>query len=329
MDEELLFKYIAGQAAGAEKKTVLDWLAEHPGNRMKFNRMKNAWVMSHLPETEASEAEVFRYSRRIRLHRRRRRIAWYGIAASVVLLLSFRVFEKLGHYRQEIAFLQSQQPVQLTYCTNKGVKGQVVLPDGSVVWLNADSRLECPARFSGDRREIRFSGEGYFNVVKNPEKPMLIRLDNGIQVLVKGTEFNLTSYPDDDEVSALLLSGHITVLRTDRARREEIQVKPHESVRLEKRERQPVSLTVPANTLPILGWKEGWLIFDETPVSEVLKKLERWHGISFEVHDPDLLKQKLTARFHQESISQILEMMTRVALLRFELKDKTAILYKY
>ena len=98
---------------------------------------------------------------------------------------------------------------------------------------------------------------------------------------------------------------------------------------IEKKERQKVNLTVPAETLPILGWKDGWLIFDETPIAEVLKKLERWHGMTFEVKDPEILDQKFTARFHEESISQILEIMHNVALLRFEIKDKTAVLYKY
>ena len=54
--------------------------------------------------------------------------------------------------------------------------------------------MKCTAQFSGDSREINFSGEGYFDVVKNPEKPMIVKLENGIQVIVKGTKFNLTSY---------------------------------------------------------------------------------------------------------------------------------------
>ena len=92
----------------------------------------------------------------------------------------------------------------------------------------------------------------------------------------------------------------------------------------EKREAKSQS-----DCLPILGWKDGWLIFDETPIAEVLKKLERWHGMTFEVKDPEILDQKFTARFHEESISQILEIMHNVALLRFEIKDKPAVLYKY
>lgn len=329
MNEELLLKYITGQATEGEKITILNWLEEHPDNRLKFNRLKNTWIISKLPETKAPEASVLQYSRKIRHRKQNRRILGYGIAASLILLLSFQVFYQFNDYRQEIHFLENQQLAQLEYHTNKGVKGRVTLPDGSIVWLNSDSELKCPAQFSGDSREINFSGEGYFDVVKNPEKPMVVKLENGIQVIVKGTKFNLTSYKNDDNVSALLLSGNITVLRTKHSKQEEIKVKPNERIWIEKKERQKVNLTVPAETLPILGWKDGWLIFDETPIAEILKKLERWHGMTFEVKDPEILDQKFTARFHEESISQILEIMHNVALLRFEIKDKTAVLYKY
>ena len=286
MNEELLLKYITGQATEGEKIRILNWLEEHPDNRLKFNRLKNTWVISKLPETKAPEASVLQYSRKIRHRKQNRRILGYGIAASLILLLSFQIFHQFNDYRQEIHFLENQQLAQLEYHTNKGVKGRVTLPDGSIVWLNSDSELKCPAQFSGDSREINFSGEGYFDVVKNPEKPMIVKLENGIQVIVKGTKFNLTSYKNDDNVSALLLSGNITVLRTKHSKQEEIKVKPNERIWIEKKERQKVNLTVPAETLPILGWKDGWLIFDETPIAEVLKKLERWHGMTFEVKDP-------------------------------------------
>ena len=227
MNEELLLKYITGQATEGEKIRILNWLEEHPDNRLKFNRLKNTWVISKLPETKAPEASVLQYSRKIRHRKQNRRILGYGIAASLILLLSFQIFHQFNDYRQEIHFLENQQLAQLEYHTNKGVKGRVTLPDGSIVWLNSDSELKCPAQFSGDSREINFSGEGYFDVVKNPEKPMIVKLENGIQVIVKGTKFNLTSYKNDDNVSALLLSCNITFLRTKHSKQEEIKVKPN------------------------------------------------------------------------------------------------------
>lgn len=329
MDDKLLIRYLSGQATEEERDQVLNWVEADPDNRSKFNRLKNAWVMSCLPQRPAPNEEVRQYGQRLRRKQQTRRLLSYGIAASLVLLLSIGGINKLKEYKQEIDFLQNQTTAQLEYHTNKGVKGHITLPDGSTVWLNSDSELKCPALFTGNEREISFSGEGFFEVVKNPDKPMVVRLDNNIQVVVKGTKFNLASYKNDDHISALLLSGNITVVRTHEEQQEEIKVKPNEHVSILKNRNQEINLTIPAETFPILSWKEGWLVFNETPVSEVLKKLERWHGIAFEVRDPEILNQKFSARFHEESITQILEMMKGVALLQYELKDKTAILYKY
>lgn len=329
MDDKLLIKYLSGQTTEEEQDRVLNWVESDPNNQLKFNRLKNAWVMSRLPHLPAPEEKVRQYGQQLRRRQQTRRFLSYGIAASLVILLSVGGINKLKEYKQQIAFLQNQTTAQLEYHTNKGVKGYVTLPDGSTVWLNSDSELKCPAIFTGNEREISFSGEGFFDVVKNPDKPMVVRLENNIRVVVKGTKFNLASYKNDDHISALLLSGNITVVRTQDEKHEEIKVKPNEQVSIKKNQSQETNLTIPAETFPILGWKEGWLIFNETPVSEVLKKLERWHGINFEVHDPEILNQKFSARFHEESITQILEMMKGIALLQYELKDKTAILYKY
>ena len=326
MDEEKLMKYIAGNATREEREKVLDWVEASPEHQKRFNLLKNAWVMTHLPEgCVPAKGAPWREGRK------NKRGMWigYGIAASLVLLLSFGLLNQQKRYEAKMAFWESQEVSEMVYRTDKGVKGKVTLPDGSTVWLNSDSELQCPSRFSGDMREIAFSGEGFFDVVKNAEHPMVIRLDNGLRVVVKGTTFNLSSYRDDDYMTALLVEGKITVQRTQEGKQEEIQIRPNERVRIMKQEVQPATVNVPAVTFPILGWKEGWLVFDETPMAEVLKKLERWHGVHLVVEDDRLLKRRFTARFHEESIQQILKMMEQVALLRYEWVDNTAHLYMY
>lgn len=327
MQEKDIINYIAGRSTPEEKEEVLDWIEEDDTHRKRFNRLKNAWVICNLPQTHASDEEARRYSRRISKRRSIRIWTVCGIAASLVLLISFPIFRQFENYRQQILFLENQEIAALEYHTNKGIKGYVTLPDGSKVWLNSDSHIKCPGKFTGDQRIIEFSGEGFFDVVKNPDRPMVIHLENDISVVVRGTRFNLSSYQNDNNVSALLLSGNITIIRKG-SRQEEIQVKPNEKIDIPKNN-QTARLYQPKETFPTVSWKEGWLVFDETPVSEVLKKLERWHGISFKVRDPEILNQKFTARFQEESISQILGMMEQVSLLHYELKEKTATLYQY
>ena len=329
MNEKDIIKYITGKASEEERRDILNWINESDDNRKTFNRLKNLWVLGNLPHTKASDRDVKKFSARLRRKTVIKQLSRWSIAASVVILLSVITYNKLNYYHSQIDFLQEQQIAELEYTTNKGVKGKVTLPDGTVVSLNSDSYLKCPGRFSGDTRELEFSGEGFFEVVKNPDKPMVIRLDNNINVIVKGTKFNLSSYKNDQSVSALLISGEITIVKnSDTHKNHEIQVKPNEKIFIAKNDKK-VNLIEPKEFMPTIGWKEGWLVFDETPMSEVLKKLERWHGIQFIVEDQKILNQKFTARFKEESISQILEMMNSIALLRYELHDTTAVLKNY
>lgn len=328
MNEKDIITYIAGKASEKERQKILDWIEENEANRKTFNRLKNLWVLSHLPQTKADEKNIKKFSSRLHRKINIKQLVWWSAAASVILLISLTAYQKINHYESQIEFLNNQQVTELEYKTNKGIKGKITLPDGSVISLNSDSYLKCPSKFSGDSRNIEFSGEGFFEVVKNPEKPMIIKLDNDIKVIVKGTKFNLSSYKNDKNVSALLLSGAITIIKDGQQGNKEIHVKPNEKIYIAKIDKK-INLTEPIEILPTIGWKDGWLIFDETPMDEVLRKLERWHGIQFVVEDKEVLKQRFTARFKEESISQILEMMNKVSLISYELHDTTAVLKKY
>ncbi|MEG2277593.1 MAG: DUF4974 domain-containing protein [Odoribacter sp.] len=328
MDEQTIWKYIGGQASDNEKRTVLDWIEADEQNHRRFCRMKNTWVLGHLPQHELSDLEAKPYVDVLNRKRLSRRILYSSVAAVLILLISVGVLNQFQRYHNEIEYLKSQQIASIEYHTNKGLKGTVILPDGSKVWLNSDSKISCPAHFEGNSRTVEFSGEGFFDVAKNPDRPMHIRLDNGISIVVKGTRFNLSSYRNDNHIAALLLEGEISIIKDQSKKNEAIKVVPNEKITIEKIQKK-VLKTIPQETLPTIGWKEGWLIFDETPMKEVIKKLERWYGIRCTVEDPTIWNKKFTAKFKDESITQILEAMKRVSLLNYHLDESEAILVKY
>lgn len=328
MDHKILLQYITGKLSDNERYDVLEWIDESEENRKRFFKIKNSWVAANLPDYQASPIEVKKYRDQINPTTSRTIMLLRMAAACLILLLSTGLVWQQHIYQTELNYIKNQEITSLKYHTNKGLKAQVTLPDGSKVWLNSDSRLECPSHFAGDIRQLKFSGEGYFDIVKNPKRPMHIELENNITVVVKGTTFNLSSYHNDNKVAALLLNGEISIIEKKQNQIREIKVKPNEKVIIEKKQKQ-IEKSIPKETLPTIGWKDGWLIFDETPLREVLKKLERWHGIQFIVEDTTILNQNFTARFKDESISQILETMKRIALLDYSLKETTATLRKY
>lgn len=329
MDNKSIIRYIEGKATEDEQLLVLDWIESSDENRRAFNKVKNLWALANLPKTKAAADDVRRFSHSLRMRKRRQLLLWSGIAASILIVSVFFFSNRIDSLYSKLAYINSQEFPVFEFKTNKGIKGMVTLPDGSKVWLNSDSYIKCPSKFEGGTRKVEFSGEGYFEVVKNAKVPMVINLGNNLSLHVKGTTFNLSSYKNDGNVTALLLSGAITFVRHHTFSDKEISIKPNEKIVLNKVDEKDIVLDAPKDTFKDLAWKDGWLVFDEAPMQEVLKKLERWHGVTFNINDPAILSQKFTGRFKEESISQILEMMNKISLLDYDIKGSVITLKHY
>jgi ferric-dicitrate binding protein FerR (iron transport regulator) len=103
-----------------------------------------------------------------------------------------------------------------TLSTPRGGKYQVVLPDGSKVWLNAESSLHFPTAFTGNQREVTLTGEAYFEVAKNKEKPFRVKVD-GMSINVLGTHFNVNAYSDENTIKTSLLEGSVKIIKNNKS----------------------------------------------------------------------------------------------------------------
>ena len=134
-------------------------------------------------------------------------------AAVLILFISITLFQnQIDKYKSELSFIKSQKIAYHENSTPYGVKGKVILPDSSVVWLNSGSSILYPSNFFGETRDVSFKGEGYFEVKKNSDYPMKISLDSGLSLCVRGTSFNLSAYDNDNSISILLLSGNVSLM---------------------------------------------------------------------------------------------------------------------
>lgn len=333
MNKRTLLDFINNEASHDEQERVLEWLERSEENRAYYNSLKNLCAVEGMPEKRADESEFreFKAKYGIRTPKPKRRRGWLAvsitavatacIAAPITLRISDRVIN-----------IEQQEPI-LAYKTDRGVKGKVLLPDGSVVTLNSDSRISFPARFEGSFREVTFEGEGYFEVVGNEDFPMKVRTADDIEIEVKGTEFNLCSYPNDHTVKATLYSGAITIFSNDvSGRRSRTDVCPLETVTIQRKaaviRNTDQRLVVEAKPDPQkdTAWKRGELIFDDEPMEEVIKKIERWHGVDFTITDQQLLSRNFSARFKCESIQQIMEMMRIAANIEYDIDGNMVIL---
>lgn len=162
---------------------------------------------------------------------------------------------------------------------------KVTLSDGSEVWLNADSRLVFPARFSGARRRVELEGEAYFKVAKDASHPFIVKAGN-VSTVVLGTEFNVRSYVNEAPEVALV-EGSVVVndCRSSRT----VKLIPGQAAVVAK-EKIAVNRI---NTDYYKQWKEGLFYFDNASLLDVMKELGRWYNIGIEIEDPSLARYNI------------------------------------
>jgi transmembrane sensor len=171
----------------------------------------------------------------------------------------------------------------LTASTPRGGTYQVILPDGTKVWLNADSKISFPVQFSGGIRKILLSGEGYFEVSKDKAHPFVVQTDKQ-EVIVLGTHFNINAYRDERDVRTTLLEGSVKVStlsprKGDLSRGERIEnriLKPNQQSILTGSNRIMVANV---DVSEAVAWKNGKFRFDNTSLEEVMRQIARWYDV--------------------------------------------------
>lgn len=185
-----------------------------------------------------------------------------------------------------------------------GVRSQVVLPDGSKVWLNSESTIRFKIPFEPDSRKVELNGEAFFAVEKDVQRPFHVH-SGKVNVTVLGTKFNYKAFAEDPSVEVVLAEGKVS-LTTDGAGKEIIMNPGERAVVNKTSYRATVSSE---NIGKYIAWQEGKLVFDECPMPEIAKQLERWYGIEVIIDDPKIQNYRITTTFENESLHQVLELI--------------------
>jgi transmembrane sensor len=155
-----------------------------------------------------------------------------------------------------------------------GKRSDITLADGTRIWLNAGSQLSYPVSFTGNSREVYLSGEAFFEVEPDPNKPFHV-ITGDMKIRVTGTRFNVTSYASDPTTQAVLLSGKVSAAKNQRFTRA-VELNPGERIvynkQDDKMEKDRVDVELYAS------WVNGYLIYDNEPIDNIFKKLERYYN---------------------------------------------------
>lgn len=202
---------------------------------------------------------------------------------------------------------------QYTLRIPRGGKYNLVLNDGTKVWLNADSRLTFPNRF-GTSRNVSLSGEAYFEVATDPSRPFTVQTGN-TQVRALGTEFNVRSY-EEGAVQATLVSGKVQVVRGE----QDVVLVPGQAA-VGSRSGLNVS---PADISSITAWKEGLFLFRDADIREIMASISRWYDVDI-VYAPGFqARSQFSAKISRDiPIIELLRRMEQTGIASFKLSGRT------
>ncbi len=227
---------------------------------------------------------------------------WLYSAAAIFTGLIF-----LGSilYKTNVINLSFRHTVEVT--TSKGEKKEIILSDGTKVWLNADSKIIYNENFERDYRKVKLYGEAFFDVVKNPNCPFIVETSQ-LSIKVLGTKFNVKAYADDKTIETTLESGIISLQQDGKkfGSDNSIIIKPQQKATFSKKEQKLVLEDVDSNRYT--SWKEGRLVFDNEDIHEAIKKLERWYGLKISMIDYKK-NERITLTIIDENIEQAIKLL--------------------
>lgn len=237
-------------------------------------------------------------------------INWISKAAAILViplvLSTFYFYRKAQNLLFHENAYSTQADVINKFQAPSGAKTQVVLPDGSLVFLNSGSTLWCPAKFNSQSRDVKLSGEAYFEVVKNENVPLIVSVGQ-LKVKVYGTQFNVQAFENEGTIETTLVEGKISIIPANSKR--EYKLKPGHTV-LYNVHKDNLQVSKVDDMDVYIGWKDGKLLFHNERFAEILKKLERWYNIDIQTTDTSLGDYILYATFFDESIEQILDIFS-------------------
>lgn len=310
--DELLTRKLSGELGQAEEEYFQGWLKESPENELHYRRMHDAYSNAQMvPRVRGQNSTFERISKQldfeedihvdhsIEVRRVNWRI-WYSVAAVFVCLvaLSILFYSKTGTLNDVQQTMHSEMIVK----TNPpGQKTRIILPDGSVCWLNSDSEISYLSNFTSSARDIYLKGEAYFEVAKDKNKAFRVHSPSMI-VTALGTIFNVNSYKDYGEETVALVEGKISVECKDNFFAE---VLPGEMVSYSETSEKSVKSF--SDVDEFVGWKNGILQFDEVSFTTIFSKLRRWYGINLTINGTPPSDLKYKAIFKNEMLVNVLE----------------------
>lgn len=295
MNQELLNKYIAGDATPEEKEEVARWLDADKKNMKEFLALRKLYDISiwQQEQTPVAKDKLSLGNKHWTL-----RSASFELAkVAAIFILAFTiVYSFLINEDNDSAKMQ-------TIFVPPGQRAELTLTDGTKVWLNAKTTFTFPDKFTANNRRVTLDGEGYFDVTKNPEKPFIVNTER-YDIKVMGTEFNVTAYSGSSVFETSLLKGAVEVFSP--AKNTKVSLEPH----MRTYEENGILKKDTIEHENYFLWKEGLICFYDEPVDKMIKKLQLYYDVKIDVQNKTLLNNRYSGKFRtKDGVEHVLKVL--------------------
>lgn len=298
--DELLVKYMLGEASEDEQRLVEAWIKSNAANKKQYEAFKEIWEESKklaAVTTVDEDAAWQRFKGRINAPKQTaivktmKPLNWLRIAALFIVIVGAGYFG----YR----FFSEQQVKNMVVVSHQSTLIDT-LPDGSVVTLNKNSSVDYPSKFKGDTRTVALKGEAFFNVTPNKQKPFIIHV-NDVTIRVVGTSFNVRSINGVTEV--IVETGIVQVSRKNKM----VELKPKEKLKISGQDSAMVKAAEPEKLYNYYRSKQ--FVCDGTPLWKLVEVLNEAYDTTIVIDNPRLRNHSLNTTFENESLDRILEII--------------------
>jgi transmembrane sensor len=352
----LMARVLNSEASSAEQAELFEQFAQNPHLQQQYELLKRVWKEKEDERRDEEQAKQYilkiinkaetkidsDLQETVTRHRRRRRVITISSFALIMIITATWWFMGGSPPARElpVALVKNEAVVvakEASLVAPRGSRISSILPDGSMIWLNAGSKLYFENDFKGSTREVRLEGEGYFDIVKKQGQPFIVHTSSG-DVHVLGTAFNVKAYPEDGVMETTLYRGLVEVSLKKNNSTGPISLKPNEKLVIQ----QGGYAIVEQNDKPVItarpdiiitridstkkeneqfetAWRYSRLEFRGDNFETLARKMERWYNVEIAFKDEQIKSLSFDGSFEKETIEEAFAALNEVGVFHYEI----------
>ncbi|MEQ6118147.1 FecR domain-containing protein [Reichenbachiella sp. MALMAid0571] len=329
----LISAFLSKQANADQITDLREWLSESETNKLEFEELKEVWLKSHMPyrtenidilynRVEAEISGIKKESAKIvPFNDNRRKLILFTkwVAAAILMLVGILWaynFSDQQKNKQAVAEVH-----QIIKKNPAGIKTTVRLPDGTVVWLNSESKLNYDSEYGYKNRYVQIEGEAFFEVAKNKDLPFKV-FSRGQVIEALGTAFNVRGFVYESQLKVALVEGTVKIQEENGIADKAFILKPGDEYK-----KHFVSGETGVGKLNYgeLSWRSGNIYFKSASMAKVFRTLERWYGVEVIIEKDTDQTWNYTGGFSKETLENVLQSISYSKNFDFEIGEKKVI----